>query len=92
MFAEWGDLDGAPIFVLHGTPSSRLDRHLDEVLVASTGAHVITYDRPGYGGSDRSRGRSIADCATDVAAIADVLGLAIEMNRRCDVRGGRHRR
>jgi pimeloyl-ACP methyl ester carboxylesterase len=75
MFAEWGDLTGIPLFSLHGTPNSRLSRHPNENLISSTGARVITYDRPGYGGSDRDRGRSVASCAGDVAAIADALGL-----------------
>lgn len=75
MFAEWGDLGGAPVFALHGTPGCRLDRHPNEQLVASTGVHVVTYDRPGYGGSDRQRGRTVGDCAADVSAIADQLGI-----------------
>jgi len=29
-FAEWGALDGFPVFSLHGTPGGRLKRHLDE--------------------------------------------------------------
>lgn len=36
---------------------------------------LITYDRPGYGGSDRLAGRSVCDVAQDVRAIADELGL-----------------
>jgi pimeloyl-ACP methyl ester carboxylesterase len=36
---------------------------------------MITYDRPGYGGSVRQRGRTVADAAGDVATIADHLGL-----------------
>jgi pimeloyl-ACP methyl ester carboxylesterase len=44
---------------------------------------VITYDRPGYGQSDRHPGRRVADCAADVAAIADELGF-----ERFAVRGG----
>lgn len=36
---------------------------------------MITYDRAGYGGSDRHRGRVVADCVGDVAAVADTLGL-----------------
>lgn len=74
MFAEWGDLDGSPLIALHGTPGCRLSRHPNQELVRSTGAHVVIYDRPGYGGSERHRGRRIADCATDVAAVADALG------------------
>jgi pimeloyl-ACP methyl ester carboxylesterase len=36
---------------------------------------LIGYDRPGYGGSTRHAGRNVADCAADVEAIADALGL-----------------
>ena len=36
---------------------------------------MITYDRPGYGGSDRFRGRLVVDSVADVAAIADSLGI-----------------
>jgi pimeloyl-ACP methyl ester carboxylesterase len=74
-FAEWGDPSGFPVFALHGTPGCRLDRHPDAGLVLSTGVRLIGYDRPGYGGSDRHRGRTVADAAADVAAIADRLGI-----------------
>ena len=60
---------------LHGAPGSRLLRHYDESAYAEVGARVITYDRPGYGGSDRCRGRRAVDCVADVAAIADRLGV-----------------
>jgi pimeloyl-ACP methyl ester carboxylesterase len=36
---------------------------------------LIGYDRPGYGGSSPHPGRSVADCAPDVQAIADALGI-----------------
>jgi pimeloyl-ACP methyl ester carboxylesterase len=74
-FAEWGDLGGSPVFALHGTPGCRLNRHPNNELVRSTGARMITYDRAGYGGSDRHRGRIVADDVGDVAAIADSLGI-----------------
>jgi pimeloyl-ACP methyl ester carboxylesterase len=73
--AEWGDPDGSPVFSLHGTPGSRFARHYDESAYAGVGARVITYDRPGYGGSDRSRGRRVVDTVADVSAIADSLGI-----------------
>jgi pimeloyl-ACP methyl ester carboxylesterase len=75
MFAEWGDPAGLPVFALHGTPGCRLNRHPDDEIVRSAGARMITYDRAGYGGSDRHRGRVVADDAADVAAIADSLGV-----------------
>ncbi len=75
MFAEWGDPEGFPVFSLHGAPGSRFARFYDEGAYVDVGALVITYDRPGYGGSDRYPGRQMVDCAADVQAIADELGL-----------------
>lgn len=75
MVAEWGDPDGVPVVLLHGTPGCRLDRHPNEELVLSLGVRLVTYDRPGYGGSDRHRGRRVLECTPDVAAIADALTL-----------------
>jgi pimeloyl-ACP methyl ester carboxylesterase len=74
-YAEWGDPEGFPVFTLHGTPGSRLTRHYDEGAYIDAGARVITYDRPGYGGSSRHRGRRVVDCVADVAALADDLGI-----------------
>ena len=75
-FAEWGPSDGFPVFDLHGGPGSRLARFFDEEVYVELGARVITYDRPGYGGSDRKRGRQMADCVADVAVIAEQLDIA----------------
>lgn len=82
-FAEWGDPAGFPVFELHGTPGGRLNRHPDEAKYAEAGARIITYDRPGYGGSQRQPGRTVVDCVADVVSIADALGLA-----RFSVSGG----
>lgn len=73
--AEWGDPDGFPVFVLHGTPGSRFAGHADASAYADVGARVIIYDRPGYGGSSRFRGRRVVDCVADVSAIANSLGI-----------------
>jgi pimeloyl-ACP methyl ester carboxylesterase len=40
---------------------------------AMRGLRHISYARPGYGDSDRDKGRTVADCARDVAVIADAL-------------------
>jgi pimeloyl-ACP methyl ester carboxylesterase len=75
-YEQVGDPAGVPVFVLHGTPGSRLSSLLQHPeRVEDAGLRVITYDRPGYGGSSRQRGRSVVDCVADVAAIADELGL-----------------
>ena len=73
--AECGDPDAFPVFLLHGTPGSRFAGQGDASVYADAGARVITYDRPGYGGSDRFRGRRVVDSVADVAAIADSLGI-----------------
>jgi pimeloyl-ACP methyl ester carboxylesterase len=72
---EDGDPDGVPLIAHHGTPGSRLlyRRWVEDA--AERGIRLIAYDRPGYGGSDRDAGRSVADVADDVAAIADSLGI-----------------
>lgn len=74
-YAQWGDPAGAPIFSLHGTPGCRLNRYPDDEALANIGARVITYDRPGYGRSDRNPGRRVVDCVPDVEAIADAEGI-----------------
>jgi pimeloyl-ACP methyl ester carboxylesterase len=73
--AEWGDPDGFPVFSLHGTPGSRFAGQADASAFADVGARVIAYDRPGYGGSDRFRGRRVVDSVADVSAIADSLDI-----------------
>ena len=35
---------------------------------------LITYDRPGYGGSSLQRERTVADCAADVRTISEAVG------------------
>jgi pimeloyl-ACP methyl ester carboxylesterase len=66
---------GKPVFLLHGTPGSRHGPRPRGIVLYRLGVRLISYDRPGYGGSDRDIGRTIADAATDVAAIADALNI-----------------
>lgn len=73
--AQWGDPDGSAVFALHGIPGSRLVRPRDEEAIQRAGLRLVTYDRPGYGISDRQPGRRVVDCVQDVAAIADALAL-----------------
>src|SRR5215213_5216985 len=73
--AEAGDLEGHAVFSLHGTPGSRLFWHEVVDDAAKRGIRLIAYDRPGYGGSDPNPGRTVADAADDIAAIADGLGI-----------------
>lgn len=73
-FAIWGDTAGFPVMSLHGTPGCRFNRWPDEGVYSRLGVCLVTHDRAGYGRSTRHRGRSVADEAADVAAIADALG------------------
>ncbi|MFJ8231166.1 alpha/beta fold hydrolase [Streptomyces sp. NPDC094448] len=70
-----GDPGGRPVFLLHGTPGSRLGPAPRGMVLYQRGMQLIAYDRPGYGESDRLAGRSVADVVQDVLAIADDLGL-----------------
>ena len=72
---EGGDPDGVPVLFIAGTPGSSL-------LIGETvrdaeerGIRLFAYDRPGYGGSTRRPGRTVADCAPDIEAVADALGI-----------------
>ncbi len=71
----FGDPEGRPVFLLHGTPGSRLGPVPDEAALRDRRVRLITYDRPGYGGSARHPRRRVADAAADVSAVADALGI-----------------
>ena len=71
---RWGPENGAPVFLLHGMPGSRLSARPSPAQLAELGVQLVTYDRPGYGLSDPFPGRSVADSADDVRAIADAFG------------------
>jgi pimeloyl-ACP methyl ester carboxylesterase len=70
-----GDLNGVPVLVHHGTPSSSVPYPVHVALAHEQGIRLLSYDRPGYGDSDRQQGRVVADCVADVHAIADALEL-----------------
>jgi pimeloyl-ACP methyl ester carboxylesterase len=70
-----GPDDGRPLVFHNGTPSAgRMFAPLVEQ-GAERGVRHIAYSRPGYCDSERDAGRTVADCAGDVAAIADELGI-----------------
>ena len=72
---EGGDAAGVPVLFISGTPGSSTlyPPHVRDA--AKQGIRLFSYDRPGYGGSTRQKGRRVADCAADIAAVCDALGL-----------------
>src|SRR5205807_9443897 len=70
---ESGKPRGTPVFMFHGTPGSRLQVSFDEKAISASGVRFIAPDRPGYGHSSFHPGRTLADWASDVAALADHL-------------------
>jgi pimeloyl-ACP methyl ester carboxylesterase len=68
-----GDRAGPAILFHHGTPGAGgpYPTWVDDA--RRRGARLVSYDRPGYAGSTRVPGRTVADAATDSAAIMDAL-------------------
>jgi pimeloyl-ACP methyl ester carboxylesterase len=71
-YADWGDPGGAPVVLLHGSPSSRLF-HPDEAVTAAAAVRLVTVDRPGYGGSASDPTRTILGWADDLTELVDAL-------------------
>src|SRR5947209_19434697 len=76
-YNEYGPIDGKPLFYFHGTPSSRIEWQMfgGEQLATQLNLRVISMDRPGMGLSDFQTSRRLLDWPTDVAKLADELGI-----------------
>jgi pimeloyl-ACP methyl ester carboxylesterase len=67
--------DGKRVVVAHmGTPNAGVlyDAWVEDA--SARGLTLVTYDRPGYGGSSPQPGRTVGDSASDVRAIREELG------------------
>ena len=75
-WAEHGDPDGDVVLGCHGSPSSRLERHVDDPAdYRRWGVRLVVPDRPGFGRSDPQPGRRVVDWPADVAVLLDHLGV-----------------
>lgn len=74
-YAEYGDLQGQPLFYFHGFPASRLEARLMDTAAKRNQWHVIIPDRPGFGLSDFKPRRRILDWPDDVAELAEALNI-----------------
>jgi len=72
-YAEYGDLEGKPLFFFHGMPGSRLEAKLTDAAAKKLGARVIAPDRPGYGLSHFKPRRTFLEWPDDVVELADAL-------------------
>lgn len=74
-FAEFGVPDGRPVIFHAAMPGSRLYGRQLEPAALELGFRVVALDRPGIGQSGFRPGRTYADTAGDVSALADHLEL-----------------
>jgi len=74
-WSESGDPSGRPVFFFHGFGTTRIVCPPDEAALEHH-IRLIAVDRPGIGLSDPQPGRSLLDWPSDVAELADHLGIA----------------
>lgn len=73
-YAVYGDPQGTPVFLFHGTPGSRFWHHPNQSIALELGARILVPDRPGFGLSDFKPDRTILGWSDDVRELADALG------------------
>jgi pimeloyl-ACP methyl ester carboxylesterase len=71
-YESTGAPDARAVVLFHGSPGSRLFRP-EPAVVDAAGVQLLTFDRPGYGGSDPQPDRRVADTPADVVALLDHL-------------------
>jgi pimeloyl-ACP methyl ester carboxylesterase len=64
-----------PLVVHHGTPGAGVPYEPFVQAAAARGLQYVAYSRPGYADAPRQEGRSVADCASAVAALLDERGV-----------------
>ncbi len=74
-YAEYGDLQGQPLFYFHGFPASRLEAQIISAAAKRNQWRVIAPDRPGYGLSTFKPQRRILDWPDDVVELAEALNI-----------------
>ena len=65
-YAEWGNLNGKPVFYFSSPEASRYSRHPNETILTDLGVHLYTFDRPGRGLSTPHNNRHLLDWADDI--------------------------
>lgn len=76
-YVETGPPTGLAVINCHGAIGTSLGRSVGlEAITADLGVRHLAVSRPGFGGSDPARERSILSFAEDLRELADALGLA----------------
>jgi pimeloyl-ACP methyl ester carboxylesterase len=70
---EAGDPNGFPVLYFHGTPGSRLDVAFGDEIAAAHGVRLLSFDRPGYGGSSPGP-FGLASVGRDALCVTGQLG------------------
>ena len=73
-YSAAGDPDRELLVFCVGTPSAVVEFPYVAEAAAARGLRSVICSRPGYGGSTRNEGRTVADTAADTVALADHLG------------------
>ncbi|GAA1601764.1 MULTISPECIES: alpha/beta fold hydrolase [Kribbella] len=74
LYNIYGTEGGVPVISFGGSPSTRWKRPDAVAAIDAAGVRLVQADRPGYGGSTRQPGRTVASVVPDVVALADELG------------------
>jgi len=74
-YAEYGDVNGIPVFYAHGGPGSHLEGQFFHEEAAKHGFRFIATDRPGMGNSAYLENRTLLDYPSDIGELADTLDI-----------------
>lgn len=89
---EHGPPDGAPVVLIHGTPSSSIIWREVVPPLAAAGHYVVVFDLLGYGASERPAERSVDTSVSGqveiVGAVLDAHGIASAHVVAHDIGGG----
>lgn len=69
-----GTADGQTVLFHSGTPSGATSYRSFAEAATARGLRLVSYSRPGYGGSTAQPGRSVGDVTADVTTLLDALG------------------
>ncbi len=74
-YAEYGDINGIPVFYAHGGPGSHIEGQFFHEVAIKYGFRFIATDRPGMGDSTYLENRTLLDYPTDISELADTLDI-----------------